>query len=187
MSQLVLRKRPSTSGEGLGSLSSVWPRILLLFHQNWKFLSFPIPLAQGGGGIEGREWFFRVRGVAQPHVEPLASGFVTIQHQLTGAPLPGSRWSLGSIWTAPGQRSAWGMGYGHLGKSIYFWIFTGRTDAEGPILWSPDVKSRLIGKDADAGNDWGLEEKGVTENEMVGWYPWLNGHEFAQTQGDSEG
>ena len=68
------------------------------------------------------------------------------------------------------------------------WIFIGRTDAEAeaPILWLPDVKSWLIGKDPDAGKDWG-QEKGVTENEMVGGNHWLNGHEFEQTPGDSEG
>ena len=69
------------------------------------------------------------------------------------------------------------------------WIFFGRTDAaaEAPILWPPDVKSRFIGKDSDAGKDWGQEEKGTTEDEMVGWHHRLNGHEFEQTQGDSEG
>ena len=64
----------------------------------------------------------------------------------------------------------------------------GRTDteAEAPILWPPDAKSRLIGKNPDAGKDWGQEEKGVTKNEMVGWHPSLNAHEFEQTPGDSE-
>ena len=68
------------------------------------------------------------------------------------------------------------------------WIFIGRIDAEveAPILWPPDAKSRLIGKDPDAGKDWG-QEKGVTEDEMVGWHHWLNGHEFEQTLGDGEG
>ena len=68
-------------------------------------------------------------------------------------------------------------------------IFIGRTDAEteAPILWPPDAKSWLAGKDPDAGKDWGQEEKGVTEVEMVGWHHWLNGHEFEQTLGDSEG
>ena len=68
------------------------------------------------------------------------------------------------------------------------WIFTGRTDteAEAPILWPPDVKSQLIGKDPDAGKDWG-QEKRATEDEMVGWPQRLNGHEFEQTQGGSEG
>ena len=69
------------------------------------------------------------------------------------------------------------------------WVFIGRTDtkAEAPILWPPDVKNRLIGKDADAGKDWGEEEKGVAEDEMVGWHHWLSGHKFEQTPGDSEG
>ena len=60
------------------------------------------------------------------------------------------------------------------------WIFIGRTDAEAetPILWPPDAKNWLIRKDPDAGKDWGQEEKGMTEDEMVGWYHWLNGHEF---------
>ena len=61
------------------------------------------------------------------------------------------------------------------------------TKAEDPILWPPDVKSWLIGKDSDAGKDWGQKEKGVTENEMVGWHHRLNGHEFEQTPGDGEG
>ena len=52
------------------------------------------------------------------------------------------------------------------------WVFIGRTDAEAeaPILWPPDSKSQLIGKDPDAGRDWGQEEKGMTEDEMIGWY-----------------
>ena len=60
------------------------------------------------------------------------------------------------------------------------WIFIGRTDAEAetPILWPPYAKSWLIRKDPDAGKDWGQEEKGMTEDEMVGWHHWLNGHEF---------
>ena len=60
-------------------------------------------------------------------------------------------------------------------------------EAEAPILWPPDVKSRLIQKDPDAGKDWRQEEKGTTEDEMVGWHHWFNGHEFEQTLGDSEG
>ena len=60
------------------------------------------------------------------------------------------------------------------------WVFIGRTDgeAEAPILWPPDVKSWLIGKDPDAGKNWGQEEKGTTEDEMVEWRHRLNGHEF---------
>ena len=67
------------------------------------------------------------------------------------------------------------------------WIFIGRTDAETPIFWPPDAKSLLIGKDLNAGEDWGQEEKWVTEDEMVGCHHWLNGHEFEQTLGNSEG
>ena len=60
------------------------------------------------------------------------------------------------------------------------WMFIGRTDveAETTILWSPDVKNRLIGKDPDAGKDWKQEKKGTTEDEMVGWHHWLDGREF---------
>ena len=60
------------------------------------------------------------------------------------------------------------------------WVFIGRTDAEAetPILWPPHVKSWLIGKDPHAGKDWRQEEKGTTEDEMVGWYHWFNGQEF---------
>jgi len=65
-------------------------------------------------------------------------------------------------------------------KGNQSWIFIGRTDAEAetPILWPPDAKNWLIGKDPDAGKDWRWEEKGTTEDEMVGWHHWLNGHEF---------
>ena len=74
-------------------------------------------------------------------------------------------------------------------KGNQLWIFTGRTDAEAetPILWPPGVKSRLTGKDPDAGEDWGQEEKGTSEDEMAGWHHQHNGHEFEQTLEDSEG
>ena len=69
------------------------------------------------------------------------------------------------------------------------WIFIGSTDAETdtPVLWPPEGKSRLIRKDPDAGKDWGQEEKGMTEDEMVGWHHQLHGHEFEQALGDGEG
>ena len=69
------------------------------------------------------------------------------------------------------------------------WIFIGRTDAEAetPILWPSSVKNWLIGKDPDAGKDQRQEEKGTTEDEMVGWHHWLNGHEFEQALGVGEG
>ena len=74
-------------------------------------------------------------------------------------------------------------------KGNQSWVFTGRTDveAETPILWPPDAKSWLIGKDPDAGKDWGQEEKGATEDEMVGWHHRLNGHGFGWTLGVDDG
>ena len=67
------------------------------------------------------------------------------------------------------------------------WIFIGRTDAEAPILWPPEAKSQRMGKDPDAGKEWGQEEKRMTEDEMVGWHRRVNGHGFEQTLGDGEG
>ena len=67
------------------------------------------------------------------------------------------------------------------------WTFIGRTDAEAPILWPPDAKSRLIRKDPDARKDWRKVEKGTTEDETVEWHHQLNGHEFEQALGDGEG
>ena len=74
-------------------------------------------------------------------------------------------------------------------KGDQSWVFIGRTDveAETPILRLPDAKSWLIGKDPDAGKDWGKEEKGATEDEMVGWHHQLNGHEFGWTPGVGDG
>ena len=74
-------------------------------------------------------------------------------------------------------------------KGIQSWIFIGRTDvkAEAPILWPPDVKSWITGKDPDGGKDWRWEEKGMTEDEMVGWHHWLDGHEFEQALGVGDG
>ena len=74
-------------------------------------------------------------------------------------------------------------------KGDQSWVFIGRTDveAETPILWPPDVKSWLIGKDPDTGKDWGQEEKGTTKDEMVGWHHWLSGHGFGWTLGVGDG
>jgi len=74
-------------------------------------------------------------------------------------------------------------------KRNWSWIFIGRTDveAETPILWPPDAKSWLIGKDPDAGKDWRQEEKGTTKDEIVGWHHRLNGHEFEQALGVGDG
>ena len=69
------------------------------------------------------------------------------------------------------------------------WDFFGRNDAKGetPVLWPPHEKSWLIGKDSDAGRDWGQEEKGTTEDEMAGWYHWLDGRESEWTLGVGDG
>ena len=74
-------------------------------------------------------------------------------------------------------------------KEDQSWVFIGRTnvEAETPILWPPDVKSWLIWKDPDAGKDRRREEKGMKEDETVGWHHWLNGHEFGWTPGVAVG
>ena len=74
-------------------------------------------------------------------------------------------------------------------KGDQSWVFIGRTDveAETPILWPPHAKSWLIWKDPHTGKDWGQEEKGTTEDEMVEWHHQLNGHEFGWTLGAGDG
>ena len=74
-------------------------------------------------------------------------------------------------------------------KGDQLWVFFGRNDAkaETPVLWPPHVKSWLIGKDFDAGRDWGQEEKGMTEDEMAGWHHWLNWRESEWTPGFGDG
>ena len=76
-------------------------------------------------------------------------------------------------------------------KGDQSWVFIGRTDveAETPILWPPDVKNWFSCKDPDAGKDWGQEEKGTREDEMIGWHHGLDGHEFEQAPegGDGQG
>ena len=76
-------------------------------------------------------------------------------------------------------------------KGNQSWIFIGRTDAEAeiPVLWPPDAKNWLTGKDPDSGKDWGQKEKRMTEDEMVGWHHWLNGRGFGWTPrvGDGQG
>ena len=74
-------------------------------------------------------------------------------------------------------------------KGNQSWIFLGRIDAEAEalILWAPDTKNQLIGKNPEAGKEWGQEEKGTTEEEMIGWHDQLNGHEFEQASGVGDG
>ena len=74
-------------------------------------------------------------------------------------------------------------------KGNQHWVFIGRIDAEAetPILCPPDAKNWLLWKDPDAGKDWRQEEKGTTEDEMVGWHHWLSGHEFERALGVGDG
>ena len=74
-------------------------------------------------------------------------------------------------------------------KGNQSWIFIGKTDAEAeaPILWPPEAKNWLIGKDPDAGKNWRQEVKGMAEDEMVGWHHWLDGQEFEQAPGNGDG
>ena len=74
-------------------------------------------------------------------------------------------------------------------KGNQSWIFIGRIDAEAeaPILWPPDVKNWFTGKDSDAGKDWRQEEKGMTEDEVIGWHHWFDRHKFEQALGVGDG
>ena len=87
-------------------------------------------------------------------------------------------WSLG--WEIPLEKGMAEQIQPVHPKGDQSWVFIGRTDAEAetPILWPPHSKSWLIGRDPDAGRDWGQEEKGMTEDEMAGWHHQLDGHEF---------
>ena len=86
------------------------------------------------------------------------------------------------LWTARGSNQS-------ILKEISPWDFFGRNDAkaETPVLWPPHAKNWLIGKDSDAGRDWGQEEKGMTEDEMAGWHHWLDGSESEWTPGVGDG
>ena len=101
----------------------------------------------------------------------------------------GWAWKNGCFWTTVLEKtleSPWDYKEFKVNpKGNQSWLFVGRTDTEAktPILWPPDVKSWLIGKDPDAGKHWGQEEKGMTEDGMVGWHHRLNGHEFGWTPG----
>ena len=80
----------------------------------------------------------------------------------------------------------WGLRVLHWLPSSFYLRKTD-VEADAPVLWPPDAKSWLIGKDPDAGKEWGQEEQGLTEDEMVGWHHQLSGQEFEQTLGDSNG
>ena len=93
------------------------------------------------------------------------------------------------FWTAVLEKTLTARSNQSILKENKSWIFIERTDAEAeaPILWPPDVKSWLTGKDPATGKDCGQDDKGTAEDEMVGWHHRLNGHEFEQTPGDVEG
>ena len=92
-------------------------------------------------------------------------------------------WAGEDSWESPGLQDQTGQSQRKSTLNI------GRTaaEAEAPILWPPDGKSQLTGKDPDAGKDWGQKEKGEAEDEMIGWCHRLSGFEFEQTPGDSGG
>ena len=100
-------------------------------------------------------------------------------------------WALKNwcIWTVVPERILASLRWNETKPVIQPWIFIGRNDAEAedPVLWPPDAKSWLIGKDPNAGKDWGQEEKWITEDEVAGWHHWLNGLVFEQTPGHGEG
>ena len=75
----------------------------------------------------------------------------------------------------------------HKGNQSWIFIRMSECEAEAPILWLPDVKNWLIGKDPDAGKYWRQEEKGISEDEMIGWHHWLEGHEFERALGVGDG
>ena len=99
-------------------------------------------------------------------------------------------WTGEDSWESLGlQEDPTSLGSNQHPKGNQSWIFIGRTNAEAetPILWPSDGKNWLIGKDSDAGKDWRQEEKGTTEDEVVGWHHWFNIHEFEQCQGVGDG
>ena len=110
----------------------------------------------------------------------LTQEFILALLGLTQAPLSSllkMSLTLGELWQIKPVSS----------KGNQHWILTGRTNAEAPILWPPDVNSQLIRKASDAGKDWRQEEKGTTEDKMVGWHHQLNGHGFRWTPGHDDG
>ena len=129
----------------------------------------------------------RVRLFATPwtvaYQVPPSMGF-SRQEYWSGLPFPspGDLPDLGSEPGSPALQAPQRRWSQSILKEINPEYFTRRTgaEAEAPILWSPDMKNLLIGKDPGAGTDW-RQEKGTTEDEMVGWHHWLDGHEFEQT------
>ena len=149
---------------------------------NWKMLSpWMKSYDQPGQHIKKRRYYFATKG---PSSE--SYGFSSSQAWMweldyteSWAPKNWCFWTVVLEKTLKSLLDCEGIQPVHP-KGNQSWVFIGKTDveAETPILWSLDVKSWLIGKDPDAGKDWGQEEKGTTEDEMVVWHHWLYGHEF---------
>ena len=125
-----------------------------------------------------RETWVQSLGWEDPLEKEMAIHSRTITWKIPWTEEPGSLQPMGS----QRVRHDWAT-------SLHFTSLNGKTDAEAeaPVLLPPDKKSWLIWKDPDAEKDWRQEVKGVTEDEMVGWHHWINGHEFEQTLGDCEG
>ena len=91
------------------------------------------------------------------------------------------------LWFGEDSWKSLGLQGDQTNQSDQPWTFIGRTEAEAVILWPPEAKNRLNGKDPDSGNDWRQEEKGMTEDELVGWHHWLDRHESEQALGVGDG
>ena len=120
----------------------------------------------------------------------------TADSQCPPTPAPPLAFRPGPPWQEDGQPGCWRTRESPLdckefkpvnSKGNWSWIFIRRSDAEAPILWPSDAKSWLIRKDPDGGKVWRHEEKGMTEDEIVEWYHWLNWHELEQAPADGEG
>ena len=170
-------------------LPSIFPSIRVsssesALHIRWpKYWSFSISPSNEYSGLSSFriDWFDLLavqgilKGLLQHHSLKASilwlSDFFMVQlshpYMTTGKTIALTRWTL-SILKERNQP----------------WIFIGRTDAEAPVLWLSGAKSRLVGTDPDAGKNW-KQKKRATDDAMVGWHHWLNGHEFKQTLGDS--
>ena len=148
--------------------------------------------------MTNRDSIFKSRDIALPpkvHLVKSVYGFFSghvwmweLNYKESWAPKNWSFWTVGLDKTLESPLDCKEIQSVHP-KGHQSWGFIGRTDveAETPVLWPPHVKSWLIGKDPNAWEDWGQEEKGMTEDEMVGWHHQLNGHGFRGTPGVSDG
>jgi len=136
--------------------------------RNMEFLGWVLEAEQAGAPSPEWQW---------PSPTGLVAKFGWSSGKETWAPKNGCFWTVVLEKTLESPLNSKRIQPVH-SKGDQPWVFIGGTDAETLILWPPDTKNWLIGKDPDAGKDWRQEEKGMTEDEMVGWHHWLNGHEF---------